>query len=67
MLRVSKNVHNGSHGIDKQTIENFESKLKDNEYKLWNHMSSGSYFPPSVRKVEISKKDGGIRIYKGIL
>jgi RNA-directed DNA polymerase len=56
---VKKN--HGSHGIDKQTIENFEAKLKDNLFKLWNRMSSVSYFPPSVRKVEIPKKDGGVR------
>ncbi|KAB8039113.1 group II intron reverse transcriptase/maturase [Silvanigrella paludirubra] len=53
--------NHGAHGIDKQSIEDFEANLKDNLYKLWNRMSSGSYFPPSVRKVEIPKKDGGKR------
>ena len=57
---VKKNY--GSHGIDFQSIEDFESNLKDNLYKLWNRMSSGSYIPPAVRQVEIPKKDGGIRI-----
>jgi RNA-directed DNA polymerase len=53
--------NHGAHGVDKQSIENFEVKLKDNLYKLWNRMSSGSYLPPPVRQVEIPKKDGGIR------
>lgn len=51
----------GTYGIDKQSIEDLEVNLKDNLYKLWNRMSSGSYFPPPVRKVEIPKKDGGKR------
>ena len=38
------------------------SILKDNLYKIWNRMSSGSYFPPAVKVVEIPKKTGGIRI-----
>jgi len=42
--------------IDGQTIEGFEESLKDNLYKLWNRMSSGSYFPSAVRRVEIPKK-----------
>ena len=40
----------------------FESKLKDNLYKLWNRMGSGSYFPPPVKAVPIPKKSGGTRI-----
>jgi len=43
------------------TIEQFEERLKDNLYKLWNRMSSGSYFPGPVRAVEIPKK-GGTRV-----
>jgi RNA-directed DNA polymerase len=36
--------------------------LRNNLYKLWNRMSSGSYFPPPVRAVSIPKKTGGQRI-----
>src|SRR5262249_44621209 len=41
----------GSAGVDGQTIEQFEADLQNNLYKLWNRMSSGSYFPPPVRAV----------------
>jgi RNA-directed DNA polymerase len=52
----------GAPGVDKQTIEQFEADLQNNLYKLWNRMSSGSYFPPPVRAVSIPKKSGGQRI-----
>lgn len=52
----------GAAGVDKQTIEQFEQKLKDNLYKIWNRMSSGTYLPPPVKAVAIPKKDGGERI-----
>ena len=52
----------GAAGVDKQTIEQFEGDLRNNLYKLWNRMSSGSYFPPPVRAVPIPKKTGGQRI-----
>ena len=52
----------GAAGVDGQTIEQFESDLKSNLYKIWNRMSSGSYFPPPVRAVAIPKKSGGERI-----
>ncbi len=52
----------GSAGVDGQTIEQFEADLQNNLYKLWNRMSSGSYFPPPVRAVSIPKKTGGRRI-----
>jgi retron-type reverse transcriptase len=52
----------GSAGVDQQTIEDFEKDLKDNLYKIWNRMSSGSYFPPPVKAVPIPKKTGGERI-----
>jgi len=52
----------GSAGVDGQTIEQFDSDLQNNLYKLWNRMSSGSYFPPPVRAVSIPKKAGGQRI-----
>jgi RNA-directed DNA polymerase len=51
----------GSAGIDKQSIEMFNEHLSDNLYKLWNRMTSGSYFPPPVRTVFIPKKQGGKR------
>jgi retron-type reverse transcriptase len=41
--------------VDGQSIEAFEADLKNNLYKIWNRMSSGSYFPPPVRVVEIPK------------
>jgi RNA-directed DNA polymerase len=52
---------NGSAGIDKQSIELFNEELSANLYKLWNRMTSGSYFPPPVRTVFIPKKQGGLR------
>ena len=52
----------GAAGVDEQSIEDFEKALKDNLYKVWNRMSSGSYFPPPVRAVAIPKKSGGERI-----
>jgi RNA-directed DNA polymerase len=54
-------ANRGAAGIDEETIQAYEANLKDNLYKLWNRMSSGSYFPPPVRTVEIPKKDGGRR------
>jgi RNA-directed DNA polymerase len=48
--------------VDGQTIEQFEADLGGNLYKIWNRMSSGSYFPPPVRAVTIPKKSGGERI-----
>jgi RNA-directed DNA polymerase len=52
----------GAAGVDEQTIKEFENNLKDNLYKLWNRLSSGSYFPPPVLGVAIPKKNGGERI-----
>jgi RNA-directed DNA polymerase len=51
----------GAAGIDDESIEMFEANLKDNLYRVWNRMSSGSYFPPAVKLVEIPKKSGGVR------
>jgi RNA-directed DNA polymerase len=51
-------ANRGAAGVDKQTLEEFEKDLKDNLYKIWNRMSSGSYFPPPVRLVEIPKGKG---------
>jgi group II intron reverse transcriptase/maturase len=54
-------ANRGAAGVDKQSIEQFEKNLKGNLYKLWNRLSSGSYFPPPVKRVEIGKRDGGTR------
>ncbi len=54
-------ANRGAAGVDEQSIQEFEINLKDNLYKLWNRMSSGSYFPCPVRRVEIPKSDGGQR------
>ena len=54
-------ANKGAAGVDGETIEQFESNLKGNLYKLWNRMSSGSYFPPAVKTVAIPKKSGGVR------
>jgi RNA-directed DNA polymerase len=48
----------GGPGVDGQTIEDFEANLKGNLYRIWNRMSSGSYFPPPVKLVVIPKSDG---------
>jgi len=52
-------ANKGAPGVDEVTIEAFEADLKNNLYKVWNRMSSGSYFPPPVRAVEIPKPHGG--------
>jgi RNA-directed DNA polymerase len=52
----------GAAGIDEQSIKDFEKNLKDNLYKIWNRMSSGTYFPPPVKAVAIPKKSGGTRL-----
>jgi RNA-directed DNA polymerase len=48
----------GAAGVDRQTIEQFEADLGGNLYKIWNRMSSGTYFPPPVLAVSIPKKNG---------
>lgn len=58
-LRVKSNQ--GAAGVDQQTIELYEENLQNNLYKLWNRMSSGTYFPPAVRTVAIPKNAGGFR------
>lgn len=55
-------ANHGSAGVDRIEIKEYEEKLKDNLYKLWNRMSSGSYFPKPVLGVEIPKKAGGKRL-----
>ena len=54
-------ANQGAAGVDGQTISDFEADLENNLYKLWNRLSSGSYFPPPVRRVDIPKSDGKTR------
>jgi group II intron reverse transcriptase/maturase len=55
----SVKANQGAAGVDGQSIAEFEADLENNLYKLWNRLSSGSYFPPPVRRVDIPKRDGG--------
>ena len=56
-------ANGGAAGVDGVSIEDFEKDLKNNLYKIWNRMSSGSYYPPAVRAVEIPKPAGrGTRV-----
>lgn len=55
-------ANRGSFRVDVQDLEEFEQNLKGNLYKIWNRMSSGSYFPPPVKAVAIPKKSGGTRM-----
>jgi group II intron reverse transcriptase/maturase len=54
-------ANRGAAGVDGESLAAFEQDLKGNLYKIWNRMSSGSYFPPPVRLVEIPKDTGGMR------
>jgi RNA-directed DNA polymerase len=55
-------ANRGTAGVDGESVTAFEENLQRNLYKLWNRLSSGSYFPPPVRSVEIPKKAGGVRV-----
>ena len=55
-------ANKGAAGVDGQSLAEFESDLRNNLYKIWNRMSSGTYFPPPVMAVEIPKASGGTRI-----
>ncbi|WP_066717050.1 group II intron reverse transcriptase/maturase [Clostridium sp. Marseille-P299] len=55
-------ANKGTYGVDDQSIQDFERKLNNNLYKIWNRMSSGSYFPKPVKAVAIPKKNGGTRL-----
>lgn len=57
----SVKANQGAAGVDGQSIEEFEAQLAGNLYKLWNRLSSGSYMPPPVRRVDIPKANGGTR------
>lgn len=59
-LKVKANK--GAAGIDGQSLADFAQDEKKNLYKIWNRMSSGSYFPPPVRAVQIPKAGGGVRV-----
>jgi len=52
----------GGAGIDDQTIQEFDRDVQGNLYRLWNRMTSGSYFPAPVKEVKIPKKSGGSRV-----
>ena len=54
-------ANQGAAGVDGQSIADFKADLSNNLYKLWNRLSSGSYFPPPVRRVNIPKANGGTR------
>jgi hypothetical protein len=54
-------ANQGAAGVDGQSIADFEADLSNNLYKLWNRLSSGSYFPPPVRRPDIPKANGGTR------
>ena len=54
-------ANQGGAGVDGQTIASFAAEVGNNLYKLWNRMTSGSYHPSAVRRVEIPKADGGVR------
>ena len=54
-------ANKGSSGVDGQSLQDFEQNLSSNLYKLWNRLSSGSYFPQAVKRVDIPKADGGTR------
>ena len=55
-------ANKGAAGVDGVSLMVFEEDLKNNLYRIWNRMSSGTYFPPAVRAVEIPKSHGGVRI-----
>jgi retron-type reverse transcriptase len=56
-------ANDGAAGVDGESVKEFEQDLKGNLYKLWNRLSSGSYFPAPVRAVEIPKPNGqGVRV-----
>lgn len=55
-------ANRGAAGVDGESLAAFEKDLKGNLYKIWNRMSSGSYMPPPVKRVEVEKKTGGVRV-----
>lgn len=63
IIEAYKRIHanKGGAGCDEQSLTDFKANLKPNLYKIWNRLSSGSYMPPPVKRVELPKDDGGIR------
>jgi group II intron reverse transcriptase/maturase len=55
-------ANKGAPGVDEVSLRDFAGRLEGNLYKIWNRMSSGTYFPPPVKAVEIPKADGGTRM-----
>jgi RNA-directed DNA polymerase len=55
-------VNKGAAGVDGQSVEDFEADLRNNLYRIWNRMSSGTYFPPPVMAVGLPKAGGGTRV-----
>lgn len=55
-------ANRGSAGVDGESLEIFEANLKDNLYKIWNRLTSGSYLPPAVKAVPIPKAGGKVRV-----
>ncbi len=55
-------ANKGAPGVDERSLAEFETDLKNNLYMIWNRLSSGTYFPPPVRAVEIPKPQGGVRV-----
>ena len=55
-------ANKGAAGVDGQSLAEFETDLENNLYRIWNRLSSGTYFPPAVRAVQIPKPQGGIRV-----
>lgn len=51
-------ANKGSAGVDSESMDEFDANRSKHLYKLWNRMASGSYLPPAVKEVEITKKDG---------
>ena len=51
-------ANRGAAGVDNQSLDAFDRDLENNLYRIWNRMSSGSYFPPPIRRVEIPKDNG---------
>jgi RNA-directed DNA polymerase len=59
-------ANKGAAGVDGVSLAEFGSDLKENLYKIWNRMSSGSYFPPPVKAVEIPKAHGAGTMLLGV-
>ncbi|NEX23807.1 hypothetical protein G3480_26695 [Thiorhodococcus mannitoliphagus] len=55
-------ANQGSAGIDAVSIDAFDEDRNSHLYRIWNRLSSGSYFPPPVKAVPIPKKTGGMRM-----